>query len=252
VDHCDTEELRRRFASEASVDVSQLHVDAVWGENDLRTALLLSAGLPADNTDQFLDYVVASHVIEHVPDFVGWLDEVHATLRPASRDGSGSGVLRLAVPDKRYCFDRLRSTSVFCDLVEAYALRRRRPSARCILDWSVHLVQVDVVKAWNGEIDDSALVRLHSLEQSMALARDAELNGVYHDVHCWVFTPESFVANCLEQARHGLLKLGCEWLVDTPRNTFEFYASLRPVMSQQAAIDSWQRAQDGLLTASSG
>jgi SAM-dependent methyltransferase len=244
--------LRRRFATEPTVDISQLHVDAVWGENELRTALLLAAGLPADNTDEFLDFVVASHVIEHVPDFVGWLNEVHATLRPANWEGTASGVLRLAVPDKRYCFDRLRTTTVFCDLVEAYALKRRRPSARCILDWSLHMVDVDLYKAWSGEIDDAALVRRNTLEGSMGLARDAEWNGAYHDVHCWVFTPASFVANCLELARHGLMKFECEWLVETPRDTFEFYASLRPSSSKQAAINSWLQTQQGLAAAASG
>lgn len=239
VDHCDTAELRRRFADHATVDISRLHVDAVWGEESLRQALLSAAGLPPTDTTAFLDYVLASHVIEHVPDFVGWLDEVHETLRPA---GNGGGVLRLAVPDKRYCFDYLRTPTVLVDVLEAYALRRRRPSARCIIDWSLHMTEVDIKKAWRGEIDPASLVRLNTLQGSLHLARDAEFNGVYHDVHCWVFTPASFVELCLELAGRGLIKFECEWLVDSPRDTFEFYVSMRPSIDQLAITASWQRA----------
>src|SRR5262245_51434967 len=41
------------------------------------------------------DYIAASHVIEHVPDVIGWLRALHRLLRP-------SGVVFLVVPDKRF------------------------------------------------------------------------------------------------------------------------------------------------------
>jgi SAM-dependent methyltransferase len=243
VDHCGTEELRRRFADQPTVDLSRLQVDAVWGKETLRQALLRAAELPGTDTTTFLDYVLASHVIEHVPDFVGWLDEVHDTLRPTS---PGGGVLRLAVPDKRYCFDILRTTTVLIDVLEAYALRRRRPSARCIIDWALNITKVDIQQAWRGEIDRAQLVRLNTLEGSLHLARDAEFNGGYHDVHCWVFTPASFADLCLELAKLDLIKFECEWLVDSPRDSFEFYVSMRPSADRSAIVTSWQVARDSL------
>jgi SAM-dependent methyltransferase len=244
VDHCDTEELRRRFAGEASVDISRLQVDAVWGERTLREALLVAFGNDPADTSSFLDYVLASHVIEHVPDFLGWLGEVHATLRPS---GEQRGVLRLAVPDKRYCFDLLRTPTVVVDVLEAYALRRRRPSAQRILDFALNMAHVDLHKAWSGELDHETLVKPYTLDGALSLARDAEFNGNYHDVHCWVFTPASFVELCLQLAQHGLMQFECEWLVDTPRHTLEFYVSLRPGLTQQAVLDSWRKAREDLL-----
>ena len=247
VDHCDTEALRKRYATESTVDISKLHVDAVWGERSLREALLESLRLRGEPCDELaLDYVVASHVIEHVPDFVTWLDEVLDVLR---RDERQPGSLRLAVPDRRYSFDCLRRTSDLSDIVEAYALRRRRPSAGRVLDFALLMSEVDCTKAWGGELTPASLKRGYTLDQALGLARDAEFNGAYHDVHCWVFTPQSFAALCCELAGHGLMHFECEWIDDTRRNELEFLASLKPARSAALALQSWSEAKRFLAAA---
>ena len=43
-------------------------------------------------------YIIASHVIEHLPDPIRFLRDCEALLEPG-------GVLSLAIPDKRVCFD---------------------------------------------------------------------------------------------------------------------------------------------------
>ena len=65
-------------------------------------------------------------------------------------------------------------------------------------------------------------------QQALELARDAEENGTYLDVHCWVFTPQSFVELMMQLARCGLLEFSCDWLVPTARNSFEFFVCMRP------------------------
>lgn len=93
VDHADLATLRRRYADHASVDVTRIvEVNAVWGANTLQEAI---------GKDRTVDYVIASHVIEHVPDLLGWLEEIEGVLGP-------EGTLRLAVPDRRFSFDYLR------------------------------------------------------------------------------------------------------------------------------------------------
>ncbi|HYM98274.1 MAG TPA: class I SAM-dependent methyltransferase, partial [Aestuariivirgaceae bacterium] len=47
------------------------------------------------------DVVVANHVIEHIPNLVGWFRQISRLL-------SLDGVLLLSVPDKRYTFDYFR------------------------------------------------------------------------------------------------------------------------------------------------
>ena len=50
------------------------------------------------------DWIVASHVIEHVPDLLAFLIDCEALLKPG-------GSLVLALPDKRCFFDALRPVS---------------------------------------------------------------------------------------------------------------------------------------------
>lgn len=238
VDHCDTAALKQKYAADSNVSIELLQVDAVWGELTLAQALQAAdsiSGLPSKG----LDYVVASHVIEHVPDLVTWLQEVAETL-------SGTGVLRLAVPDKRFTFDFRRRISTLPEVADAFVRRRRVPGGSRILDFCMNMVTVDCAKAWRNELKQDELVRGYTDEDALGLARDAEQNGHYHDVHCWVFTPESFVDLMQDMARCGLVPLACEWLVETAYCDMEFFASLRPCDDPALAADSWQIARSRL------
>lgn len=230
VDHCDTGEMRRRWASDPNVRAERIEVDAVWGTNTLKQSIAAATG-----ADTALDYVVASHVIEHVPDMIGWLGEVAEALQ-------ASGSLRLAVPDRRYTFDYLRRTSSMTDVLDAYVRRRRVPAGSRVLDFALHMASVDCAQAWAGNIDERALQRGYTREQAIALARDAEDNGTYHDVHCWVFTPESFAKLMHELSDGDLIAFGCDHLAPTARNTIEFFAHLRPMPDRVQRASSWREA----------
>lgn len=97
-----------------------------------------------------------------------------------------TGSVRLAVPDKRFTFDLLRQTSSMTDVVDAYVRKRRVPSSSRILDFTLNMVGVDCGKAWANDIELDELVHSYTVPQALALAHDAEVNGTYHDVHCWV------------------------------------------------------------------
>jgi SAM-dependent methyltransferase len=62
--------------------------------------------------DQF-DYVIANHVLEHVDNPVQWVMDLARLLRP-------DGVLFLAVPDKKYNFDRFRADTTLAHLLTDY------------------------------------------------------------------------------------------------------------------------------------
>lgn len=65
VDHLDTAGLREKYRNDPNVDIDNIvHVGGVWGGNTLAEAA--APVVPAD-------FIVASHVIEHVPDLIGWL-----------------------------------------------------------------------------------------------------------------------------------------------------------------------------------
>jgi hypothetical protein len=80
VDHLDTELLKAKYADDPNVDTCKIvSVDAVWGSQ----TLLQGVG-------RRVDYVIASHVAEHVPDLVGWLVRSGMCFVLAGRFGSRS------------------------------------------------------------------------------------------------------------------------------------------------------------------
>ena len=233
LDHCDTETLRSIWAKDASVDVSRLHVDVVWRSRTLVEALRAHADVAL--ADGGLDYVVASHVVEHVPNLIGWLNQIQEALKPG-------GQLRLAVPDRRFTFDYLRQDTTLADVLAAHLADARVPSAACILDHTLNMVQVDCAAAWRGEIDTASLKPVYQFDYCVSTARDALANGTYHDFHCWVFTPTSFLDLMMAMGGHDLHHFSCIDFYDTPRNDFEFIVHLAPCVDREERVESWRRA----------
>src|SRR5262249_41904211 len=88
------------------------------------------------------NYVIASHVIEHVPNMAQWLGEVSEILKPG-------GVLSLVVPDKRYTFDIARRETLPGDVLAAYADKLKKPSSAMAYDFfSNYIDGVDTARAW--------------------------------------------------------------------------------------------------------
>lgn len=209
VDHASTEELRRKYASDPAVDENAIMtVDFVWGEKTLAEAV--GAAAP-------FDYVVASHVLEHVPDLVGWLNEVRDVLRPGGR-------LSLCMPDNRYTFDVRRRTSSLAEVVEARLLGLRRPAVRATFDHFYWHVDVDTFALWRGERghDDPP----PDVETAMALARAAAETDMYVDTHAWVFTDAGFVELIGELMRMDLIDLRFVSFTPVRTNEFEFFVTL--------------------------
>jgi 2-polyprenyl-3-methyl-5-hydroxy-6-metoxy-1,4-benzoquinol methylase len=71
-----------------------------------------SAGI-SGQVHELFDYIVACHVIEHVPNMVNWLEELHGILKEG-------GHLLLAIPDKRYTFDILRTETTLAHILRDY------------------------------------------------------------------------------------------------------------------------------------
>lgn len=232
VDYADTEFLRQKYAQDSCVDTSQIQVDAVWGEQTLQQAILsyTQSKHPVE-----LDYVIASHVIEHVPDLISWLQEIRSILKP-------TGQLRLAVPDRRFTFDYLRRNSDLPAILNAYVNKARRPNTQCILDFCLNEVVVDVTDAWAGKLDETALQskHAHTLEGALAVAKDALDNGTYHDIHCWTFTPASLADLFAQLAQHNLLDFACVNFHDTDFNEIEFFVTMQASDDMVEKVESWK------------
>lgn len=232
VDHADTETLKRKYAAQPTVDVSSIvHVNAVWGASSLQDCI---------GPDRKVDYVVASHVIEHVPDLVTWLAEVRSVLKPG-------GTLRLVIPDRRYTFDYLRFETHLHDVVDAYLRRTRIPLPRLIMEHNHLIRDVDCAAAWRGDLDPATLRPLATPGAALEAAADALYKGTYYDTHCWVFTPISFAGLCREMAELDLLPFTCARHLETAHNEIEFFVHMSPSEDRTEIVTSWTRMQESPL-----
>jgi SAM-dependent methyltransferase len=216
----------------AKIDPEQIvDVDIVWGERPLAEAV----GAP-------LDYIVASHVIEHVPDLVAWFAELHAALKVG-------GVLTLAIPDRRFTFDVSRRESLVEEVLEAHLERRTRPSPKQIIECASRCRPVDTAEAWRTDVRGQVDLFDERLPSAFALAsRLQEDADRYTDTHCWVFTPASFVT--LARALHhlGLFPFEMSSLTPTATGDMEFFARLTavPAAERSRIATSIERAAETL------
>ena len=232
VDYADTATLREKHKNDSNVVAADIvQVDAVWGSQTLQQCI---------GGQRQIDYVLASHVIEHVPDLIAWLAEIRAILKP-------TGAVRLAIPDRRYTFDFLRPESRIYDVLDAYVRGARAPLPRAILELNNLARAVDCREAWDGALDVPRLRPLGNPGEGIAQARDTLANGTYYDTHCWVFTPVSFAELCAAMAELGLLDLACDFYFETPRNELEFFVGMAPGASRDAIVASWRAMRDSLL-----
>lgn len=225
IDRTSTEDLRRWYSGNDQVDVSKLvEVDHVWGPETLFDCV---------GRQRTYDYVVASHVIEHVPDLFGWLAEIASVLV----DG---GIASFVVPDKRYTFDLLRRTSSESEMVDAFVKGLRRPDPRQIYDHFSGFRDVDAEEVRSCRLIPSALPPRHQPLEVLDLCRRALAKEEYIDTHCWVFTPRSFVEALDLGSRLGLLSFEIAAMFPTPALSHEFFVSLRRIPASATIED--QRA----------
>ncbi len=231
VDHVTTETLKEKYRDDPNVDIDKIvEVHGVWGEQNLAQCL---------GEGRTVDYVVASHVIEHCPDLITWLAEIKTILK-------SGGSLRLAIPDRRFTFDYLRFETRIHDVLDAYLRKARTPLPRQIIEFFSYARVVNSFIAWEGRLNVAELPRMGSPNDGMNIAQDALLNGNYHDVHCWVFTPLSFAEVCIEMAKLDLLGFELDSFLDTSRNEIEFFVQMTASDDKDAIISSWSRMRDTL------
>ena len=188
------------------------------------------------------DWVVASHVIEHVPDVVGWLQEVAEVL-------ADDGVLVLAVPDRRFSFDVERDTTTVGEMLLAHRSRDQSPSVRAVYDHFSRCRHIDPAHVWRHEAPGP---RMYGQDFVLEKVAEAE-SGTYVDCHVWVWTPAGLVEQLAELAALGLTELVVEQVVDTPFDDLEFYVLLRRLPrtlddagreeQRERSITSWTDAQ---------
>lgn len=173
--------------------------------------------------DESQDFVVASHLLEHLANPLSQLEDMHRVLKRG-------GVALIFLPDRRYTFDRKRSPTPLDHLIADYRDRVTVVSDEHLED---HLRKTGVWQdSWTEE----------DRRQEFAFNRKRSIH-----VHCW--TEDEFLPVLV----HTIVAMGTQWelldamFVEDVTDGFEFGFALRravvdadPVVTAQRLRVAWQ------------
>lgn len=207
IDHLDRAGLVAKYAAHGIDTAAIEEVDFVW------------SGQPfAELTGRRHHYqwALASHVVEHAPDLIGFLNDCDALL-------ADDGVLSLAVPDKRFCFDCYRPISGLGAVIDARQRAAASHSPGTLAEYQLNVVSRGGQLAW-GPGTPGPVRFVGSLADPARTMREAMTGRCPDDVHAWCFTPHSF-----RLLVHDLHALGLTPLREVdfvPSTGHEFFVAL--------------------------
>ncbi len=210
-DHLSTADLKRKYEADSTVNLNALvEVDIICDTGDLCTSL----------DGRLVDYIVASHVVEHIPNPIRWFQMLFDVLRPG-------GFVFLVVPDKRFTFDFQRPTTTYGEMLESFLANKKMPSIKDVFDHYSSAVMIDGSRVWNGVLGREELVPLASNKDALKYAYEVHNNSTYHDVHISIFTPLSFFSIIKNLIETDILMLEISGFEDTSINDIEFFVCLK-------------------------
>jgi len=209
IDHLDKEGLLRKYAGQKINTDNIEEVDFVWrGESYAELT----------GRQHYYDWVIASHVIEHTPDLVAFINQCDDIL-------AQEGVLSLVVPDKRYCFDKYRPISSLAHVVDRHLSGAVQHSPGAVAEYYLNVVRCDGEDAWDASTTGQYTFS-HPSEAGLKNYSAALGAGEWLDVHAWCFVPHSFRLLIQDLYGLGLIKLkelsfhstvGCEFYMTLSR-----------------------------------
>lgn len=215
LDHLNREALIQKYANDPNVpdnleDIIE-EVDYVW-HGEPYTELI--------SKDRF-DYIISSHLIEHVPNLIEHLRDCSQLLK----DG---GEYFLIVPDKRYTFDYFRPLTSTKDVVDAFEFKRSNHSKGALIEYLTNVVMNRGRIAWNKnqETNEADFTLIHPMPFVKQLADAYNDAHMYHDIHAGVFTPTSFLLLLQDLYEFNYIDFLVTEIEASPTK-FEFYALLK-------------------------
>lgn len=141
--------------------------------------VLRDTSLP-DAVTEAPELIVANHVIEHIADPISWLQDLHRL---------GARHLFLSIPDRRFTFDYFKPVTDATDWLQWHEQKLTKPSWWQVLQHIYYHAALRSPEAWRGEIPAD---HLHRFTMPEAIERAKSLSADHADVHCSIFTFESF------------------------------------------------------------
>lgn len=192
-DYCSAEESRRKHAGYVHDEI--MEIDFIWTPGK-------SLNSCVHNGSKF-NWAISSHVMEHVPNPIGWLLEIFNVLETGA-------IYSIALPDKRYCYDKFRRETDAADLIDVWVRGQSVPSPYQLFDFLSR--SVDGSGAYGARAFDTAskfedAKRHYTDEEALSFVFNSWTTGAYYDAHCSAFTPDSFVEVFQQLNRLGILNV---------------------------------------------
>lgn len=209
IDHLNKEGLKKKYAGHGFNLEAIEDVDYVW-----------SGEKYSDLTGKanHYDYIVASHVIEHVCDLIGFINDCEKML-------SDEGILALAIPDKRYTFDYFRPLSSISKAIDCHLNNQSLHSPGTILENYLNIVKNNDKIWWTPECIERNFSSMHTIEVAKNFLNESLKQNEYMDAHSWIFTKSSFELMIYDLNCLGYTNLRVIEIYDVEGN--EFVVSLR-------------------------
>jgi Methyltransferase domain len=208
LDHATADQLRDKYRNDPNVDVTRIEeVDFVADGSPIGEVV----GKPGH-----YDYIVASHVIEHAPDMLGFLKGCETLLNQP-------GTLVLAVPDKRRCFDLQQPLTSTGMILQAHEERRTRHPPSALFDD----IAYNLLRGGNSGWAKGYTGRLGFVRDLVAAQRvfeEMRQSSDYIDTHAWRFTPSSF--RLIASDLHAIGEIGLREQIFHDSDIHEFYITL--------------------------
>ena len=176
----------------------------------------------SEELDQKFDLIIANHVIEHIPDVIGWINELEKSLTP-------NGKIFLSIPDLNRTFDIIRPETDVVELMRCHHEKLEQPSFHQILRSIYYWRPIQESDTWSKD-DLSPRLKAKRFPLSEAIRRAKKLHITGTSAHCSVFSHDTFSALWDELLEAGLINMHIESIYDVQPETNEFrlFLSLPP------------------------
>lgn len=129
--------------------------------------------------DSRFDYIIANHVGEHAPDFIGFLNMLSSML-------NANGIIFLALPDKKFTFDKFRQNTTLSHVVSDHLCGPQTSIKEHMLE---DLFYYD--RSFVGAPQDmNSRISKEAIEEKLKLIP-------HYGLHCHVFQSETIVDSLL-------------------------------------------------------
>lgn len=209
IDVFSKEELIENYSNDTNVNVEKMcDVDYLIKDNNWLV-------------DDKFNYIVSSHNIEHSPCLVSFINNIDKCMED-------DGFAFLVIPDFRYCFDANKSPSSLVDVLDSYYTKRSVPGLKSVVEHKLLSTHNNHIQHWSGGDKENNSKFEFDIDSLKEIIKNTDFNA-YNDVHCWMFTPESFEKLISSLNELCLINLTVREIYPTQKNSNEFFCVLEKI-----------------------